>query len=223
MLIRYGFDIDVQFWQSTTFITAMDVHQTERHAIIWETELETSSDVEMQTVFDNEGNRLRRLQGPPGVLGVRLTGIINSPGVLDDAEEGAPAAPVQNLPLETLPYLRGSRYCETDLLSDFAWRTFGSIDGGYAKVKAICDYVHRRLRFSYPQARSTRTAAEAMNEQVGVCRDFTHLAIALCRCLNIPARYCNGYLGDIGVPPDPRAHGLQCLVGSLCRRSMVHV
>ena len=110
---------------------------------------------------------------------------------------------MSDLPPDTLPFLRPSRYCETELLSDFAWANFGAISGGWAKVQAICDFVHQRLRFSYPQARPTRTASEALAEGVGVCRDFTHLAVALCRCLNIPARYCNGYLGDIGVPADP--------------------
>ena len=110
---------------------------------------------------------------------------------------------MQNLPAETLPYLRSSRYCEMDLLSNFAWGAFDRPLGGHARVQAACDYVHDRLRFSYPEARPTRTAAQAMDEQVGVCRDFTHLAITVCRCLNIPARYCNGYLGDIGVPADP--------------------
>jgi transglutaminase-like putative cysteine protease len=110
---------------------------------------------------------------------------------------------VSELPPDALPFLRPSRYCETDLLADFAWANFGAINGGWARVQAVCDFVHARLRFSYPQARPTRTANEALAEGVGVCRDFTHLAVALCRCLNIPARYCNGYLGDIGVPPDP--------------------
>jgi transglutaminase-like putative cysteine protease len=110
---------------------------------------------------------------------------------------------MSELPPDALPFLRPSRYCETDLLSDFAWGNFGGVNGGWARVQAICDFVHGRLRFSYPEARPTRTAHEALAEGVGVCRDFTHLAIALCRCLNIPARYCNGYLGDIGVPPDP--------------------
>jgi transglutaminase-like putative cysteine protease len=96
-----------------------------------------------------------------------------------------------------------SRYCESDLLSNLAWSRFGSIQGGWAKVQAICDYVHEHLRFSYPEAREARTAAQAIEERSGVCRDFTHLAIALCRAMNIPARFCNGYLGDIGVPPDP--------------------
>ena len=97
-----------------------------------------------------------------------------------------------------------SRYCETDLLSSFAWSQFGGVPEGWARVQAICDYVHGRLKFSYPDARETRTAAQAMEERIGVCRDFAHLAIALCRAMNVPARFCNGYLGDIGVPPIPR-------------------
>ena len=102
-----------------------------------------------------------------------------------------------------MPFLAASRYCETDLLSNFAWSHFGGIVGGWAKVQAVCDFVHDRLVFSYPNARETRTATQAMEERSGVCRDFAHLAVTLCRCLNIPARFCNGYLGDIGVEPDP--------------------
>ena len=96
-----------------------------------------------------------------------------------------------------------SRYCEIDLLADTAWKLFGQTPPGWARVQAIVDFTHRHLTFGYPQAKSTRTAFQAFQEKVGVCRDFAHLAIAFCRCMNIPARYCNGYLGDIGVPPDP--------------------
>ena len=202
MLIRYGFDIDIQLWQPTTLITAMDVHRSQRNAIVEENEFQTSR-VFACSWDDEDGNRLRRLSGGPGILGLQLNGVVVNSGALDDRDLDAELVPVQNLPSATLPYLRSSRYCETDLLSNFAWSTFGSVAGGYARVQAVCDYVHDRLRFSYPEARPTRTAAQAMDEQVGVCRDFTHLAVTLCRCLNIPARYCNGYLGDIGVPPDP--------------------
>lgn len=102
-----------------------------------------------------------------------------------------------------LPFLLPSRYCEADRLGPFAWSRFGQIPPGWGRVQAVCDYVHGHLRFNYEQARATRTALEAWEEGVGVCRDFTHLAITLCRCLNIPARYATGYLGDIGVPADP--------------------
>jgi transglutaminase-like putative cysteine protease len=109
-----------------------------------------------------------------------------------------------DLPVETLPFLLPSRYCEVDSeLLQFAWNTFGQVPKGWPLAQAICDYVHQQLRFDYQRARATRTALEAWRERVGVCRDFTHLAITLCRCMNIPARYVTGYLGDIGIPPVP--------------------
>ncbi|RZJ01690.1 MAG: transglutaminase family protein, partial [Rubrivivax sp.] len=115
----------------------------------------------------------------------------------------APAARqnrVEDLPESTLVFLLGSRYCETDQLSDIAWKHFADGPTGWARVQAICDFVHGRIEFGYPHARRTRTALEAYNEGRGVCRDYAHLAIALCRCMNIPARYCTGYLGDYGTP-----------------------
>ena len=104
------------------------------------------------------------------------------------------------MPEETLLFLLGSRYCETDRLSETAWQLFGNSPTGWGRVQAICDHVHRHITFGYEHARS-KTAWEAFQEGTGVCRDFAHLAIAFCRCMNIPARYCTGYLGDIGVPP----------------------
>jgi transglutaminase-like putative cysteine protease len=116
----------------------------------------------------------------------------------------AEAVDVGKLPPETLPFLLPSRYCEADSeLMTFSWARFGKFASGWAKVEAICDFVHNHLRFDYQQARSNRTALDAFQERVGVCRDFTHLGITLCRCLNIPARYVTGYLGDIGVAPMP--------------------
>jgi transglutaminase-like putative cysteine protease len=108
---------------------------------------------------------------------------------------------VEDLPEETLLFLLGSRYCETDRLSETAWNLFGQAPTGWGRVQAICDYVHRHITFGYEHARMTRTALEAFYDKTGVCRDYTHLAVAFCRCMNIPARYCTGYLGDIGVPP----------------------
>ena len=88
---------------------------------------------------------------------------------------------------------------------------------GLARVQAICDFVHNHIKFGYEYARPTKTAWDVFNEKAGVCRDFAHLAITLCRCMNIPARYCTGYLGDIGVPPRRRAHGFRGLVRGLPR------
>ena len=114
-----------------------------------------------------------------------------------DAEQHA----IERLPPEVLVYLLGSRYCETDRLSDMAWSLFGSGPKGWPLVQTIVDYAHERITFGYQYARSTKTAFEAHQERQGVCRDFAHLAVTLCRCMNVPARYATGYLGDIGVPP----------------------
>ena len=203
MLIRYGYNIELELFQTTTVVTAMDVHPSRRDSVIRESKLQISQPIPVETFQDLDGNLLRRMTAGPGVLWLKLEGLFADGGAPDETRPEAEAWPAAELPPEVVPFLRGSRYCETDLLSDFAWRTFASIPNGWARVQAICDYVHSHLKFSYPTAQPTRTANDALQEKIGVCRDFTHLAVTLCRCLNIPARYCNGYLGDIGVAPDP--------------------
>jgi len=203
MLIRYGYNIEIELVQPTTIVTAMDVHCSERQNVVRESELRVSQPIPVETFADLNGNMLRRLNALPGVLSLELDGVFIHSGEPDPVDWSADTCPIALLPLDVLPFLLGSRYCETDLLSDIAWAKFSSIQGGWAKVQAICDFVHQHLTFSYPNACPTRTAQQALDERIGVCRDFTHLAVTLCRCLNIPARYCNGYLGDIGVPPDP--------------------
>src|SRR6202040_3936526 len=121
----------------------------------------------------------------------------------DEIAPDARQLEVGDLPDEVLIYLLGSRYCDTEKLSDLAWSLFGGMTAGWQRVQAICDYAHERISFGYQHARADRTASEGHEERIGVCRDFAHLAVTLCRCMNIPARYCTGYLGDIGVPADP--------------------
>ncbi|SEF11504.1 Transglutaminase-like enzyme, putative cysteine protease [Rhizobiales bacterium GAS191] len=203
MLIRYGYDIEMEFLQATAVVTVMDVHPKRRADVREESPLLVAPLTTVETFLDGFGNQCRRIAAPAGRIALQLEGTIWDSGESDPVNKLAEALPALDLPPEVLPYLLGSRYCETDLLSQFAWSNFGHVSGGWARVQAVCDYVNRRLTFSYPTARSSRTAAEALREGLGVCRDFTHLAVTLCRCLNIPARYCNGYLGDIGVPPDP--------------------
>jgi transglutaminase-like putative cysteine protease len=153
--------------------------------------------------LDCFGNRLRRFVAPTGESILCLSGIARDDGMPDARDDAAPVQLVSDLPAEVLSYLNGSRYCETDKMGEVAWKLFGHLPRDAGLVQSVCDFVHERTRFDYQLARSTRTALEAYEERVGVCRDFAHLAITLCRCLNIPARYVNGYLGDIGVPPDP--------------------
>jgi transglutaminase-like putative cysteine protease len=132
---------------------------------------------------------------------IRTDGLVKDSGLPEPVDTTAWQHAVEDLPAETLVYLLGSRYCETDRMVEMAWDLFHGTPPGYGRVQAICDYVHHHLRFGYEHARATKTALEAFNEGTGVCRDYTHLAITFCRCMNIPARYCTGYLGDIGVPP----------------------
>jgi transglutaminase-like putative cysteine protease len=140
------------------------------------------------------------LEAPPGLLCVTADGIMHDSGVPEPAQWAAAEHAVRDLPPETLQYLLASRYCETDLLMNEAWGLFGQLAPGWSRVQAICDFVNREITFGYQFARPTKTALETYRERQGVCRDMAHLAIAFCRCLNIPARYCTTYLGDIGVP-----------------------
>ena len=181
----------------------LDVHPERRVDIQRENSFQTSPPVPSTTYIDGFGNRCRRFIAPPGALMLRVDGTIMDGGSPDPVAPQARETPVEHLPDEVLVFLLGSRYCETDKLSQTAWNLFGSLSPGWARVQAVCDFVHGHLKFGYQYARATRTAAEAYEERIGVCRDFSHLMIAFCRCLNIPARYVNGYLGDIGVPPDP--------------------
>ena len=203
MLIRYGFNIEIDVWQETTILTALDIAAERCADIVEEGPFKATSVASVQKYTDGFGNTCRRIDGLPGTISMSLEGLVRDNGVADPIVVDAEQMPVSLLPVDTLPFLLASRYCETELLTSMAWSNFGGIQGGWARVQAICDFVHDRLTFSYSNARSTRTALEALNERIGVCRDFTHLAVALCRCMNIPARYCNGYLGDIGVPSDP--------------------
>jgi transglutaminase-like putative cysteine protease len=155
----------------------------------------------MRAYRDVYGNVCTRALMPPGRTTFSADFLIQDSGEPDRSSPDAAQHAIEDLPDATLLYLLPSRYCETEGLSDLAWSLFGQTPLGWPRVQAIVDYVHQRIRFGYPNARATRTAAEAHYEQVGVCRDFAHLAVALCRCMNIPARYCTGYLGDIGVPP----------------------
>lgn len=154
---------------------------------------------------DGFGNICTRIIAPPGRLRVFNRFQIGDAGLPDIVAPDATQTPVEHLDDATLVYLLGSRYCDTDRLSDFAWAEFGHTETGWARVQAICDFVHDRIVFDYMKADNTRTAFGGFTDRTGVCRDFAHLAVTLCRCMNIPARYCTGYLGDIGVPTDPAA------------------
>ncbi len=205
MLINYGFEIAITVPRATPLICLLDVHPERRPDINSETPFLVQPATSSMTYLDAFGNQCRRLLAPPGQIKFCIDGTIVDSGKLDEVNRGAREVPVEHLPHHLLTFVLGSRYCETDRLGQIAWDLFGGMKPGYERVEAICDYVHNQITFGYKHARSTRTALEAFEERKGVCRDFAHLMIAFCRCLNIPARYVNGYLGDIGVPPDPAA------------------
>jgi transglutaminase-like putative cysteine protease len=205
MQIRIGYELTYQCPQPTPMILTLNVHFSRVSDLAAPDHLVTSPATALAGYRDGFGNWCTRLIAPQGEIRISTDTFINDSGLPDPVHRGAPQHAVEDLPEETLVFLLGSRYCETDRLSETAWSLFGQAPLGWPRVQAICDFVHRHLTFGYPYARATRTALEAFNERVGVCRDYTHLAITFCRCMNIPARYCTGYLGDIGVPasPDP--------------------
>lgn len=200
MLIRYGYEITVTCQQPTALVCLLSAHE-ERAGDLRQPEAFSTEPAAPNSLYhDLFGNRCRRLLAPAGDLTIRSDAVIADSGLLDEIAYDAAEIPVPDLPDDCLVYLMGSRYCETDRLSQIAWDMFGNHAPGWGRVQAVCDFVNNHIRFDYMQARSTRTAFDAYNEGVGVCRDFAHLALTLCRCLNIPARYVNGHLGDIGVP-----------------------
>jgi transglutaminase-like putative cysteine protease len=201
--IEAGYDITFNCAQEVPIVLMLSVHPSRQPDLLTEHRLELSPLVKSRDYLDVFGNICTRLVAPSGLLGIRSRFIIADSGMPDEVAPEAAQWKIDRLPDEALVYLLGSRYCDTQKLSDLAWSRFSRIEGGWQRVQAICDYVHDRLEFGYHHARCDRTASEGHEERIGVCRDFAHLAIALCRCMNIPARYCTGYLGDIGVPRDP--------------------
>jgi transglutaminase-like putative cysteine protease len=201
--IEAGYNIAFNCAQEVPLILMLSVHPTRQSDLVTEHRIAFSPSVKSRDYLDAFGNICTRLVAPAGCLEIRSHFIINDSGSPDEIAPAAGQWEIDRLPNETLVYLLGSNYCKTQRLSGLAWSLFGSVEGGWRRVQAICDYVHERIEFGYHHARGDRTAAEGHEERIGVCRDFAHLAVTLCRCLNIPARYCTGYLGDIGVPRDP--------------------
>jgi transglutaminase-like putative cysteine protease len=205
MLIRVGYDIEFDLPEDVPFIGLVNVHPSRVNDLLEQDELIVSPNRQITKYIDSFGNRCTRFHAEKGAIRLFNSALIEDSGLPDPVNPFARELPVAELPEETLIYLLSSRYCEVDLLSNTAANLFGAMPRGWQRVQAVCDWVHNHITFGYQHARNTRTALEVFNERVGVCRDFQHLAVTLCRCLNIPARYATGYLGDIGVPvaPDP--------------------
>ncbi|PKO81380.1 MAG: transglutaminase [Betaproteobacteria bacterium HGW-Betaproteobacteria-13] len=198
MKIRVGYELIYDCPQPTPMILSLNVHFSRASDLIIPDHLITEPSVPVTAYRDRFGNWCTRIVAPKGQIRLTADALVNDTGETDPVVPGAKQIPVQELPDETLEFLLGSRYCETDRLSDIAWGLFDKSPTGWGRVQAICDYVNRNISFGYQHARATKTAWEVFHEQTGVCRDYAHLAIAFCRCMNIPARYCTGYLGFAG-------------------------
>ena len=201
MKIRCGFDITYFCNTPTAMLFLLNVHPSREKDLLSPQTITLDPGVPLRQYTDLFGNRVTRVLAPAGPLNLRADFMIADSGAVDEYAPDAREVPVEDLPDDTLIYLLASRYCDTEALGGLAWSLFGNTPRGWARVQAIVAYAHDRITFGYEHARNTRTASEGHAEQVGVCRDFAHLAVTLCRCMNIPARYCTGYLGDIGIPP----------------------
>ncbi len=203
MKIRAGYELTYECPDRVAMLMMISVHSSRLPDLITPATIAVTGGNIARTYEDRFGNICTLISAPPGQLVIASDFLINDSGLPDDYNPDAIQHDVIDLPTEVLTFLLGSRYCETDRLSDTAWALFGHIPPGWGRVAAILTYVNQHITFDYQRARSTRTAWEGYQERIGVCRDFAHLALTFCRCMNIPARYCTGYMGDIGVPLVP--------------------
>jgi transglutaminase-like putative cysteine protease len=201
MQIQVGYDLIYECTQPTPMILMLNIHYSRAADIVTPDVMTTDPCVSSTAYRDGFGNWCTRIVAPPGRIRIATLGLVRDNGEPDEVASTASQQPVQDLPDETLVFLLGSRYCDTDRLSQVAWDLFDKCPPGWERVQAICDFVHNHIVFGYEYAYPSKTADQVFTEGKGVCRDFAHLAIAFCRCMNIPARYCAGYLGDMGIPP----------------------
>jgi transglutaminase-like putative cysteine protease len=200
MIIKIGFDVQFELSAPTPMILMLYVHPSRQADLRGEEKIVVEPDIAVTDFTDLYGNRCARVLAPAGDIRFSLETFIEDSGQPDAKYPDAIQHPVEDLPNDTLPFLLTSRYCEVDKLSDIAWKLFGNTTPGWPRAQAICTWVHNHITFGYHFADSTKSAFDVYNDPRGVCRDYSHLAVAFCRCMNIPARYATGYMGDIGVP-----------------------
>jgi transglutaminase-like putative cysteine protease len=201
MKLKIGYELLYHFPQPTPVLMMLNVHYTRVSDLERPDHIVISPSVPISGYRDGFGNWCSRILAPAGAMRISADTVVSDTGLPDRKVSDAAQIPVQDLPGDALVFLLASRFCDSDRLADLAWTHFGKTAPGWARVQAICDFVHGHIAFGYEHARVTRSASEAYEEKRGVCRDYAHLAVAFCRALNIPARYCTGYLGDVGTPP----------------------
>jgi transglutaminase-like putative cysteine protease len=203
MILRLGYDIEFDIPAPVAMVALLSVHPSRVAELRAPDELSISPTTAVESFTDSFGNRCSRFVAPKGTLRLSNSTLIHDAGVADPVNTQAKEVPPQELPHDALRYLYNSRYCEVDRFPAIALELFGAVPPGWSRVQAVCDWVHAKVNFGYQYARPTKSALDVFTERFGVCRDFQHLAVTMCRALNIPARYATGYLGDIGVPPSP--------------------
>ncbi|MDE1184237.1 transglutaminase family protein [Paraburkholderia sp.] len=201
MKLRVGYELSYECPQPTPMMLMLNTHFSHAQDVVVPDLLVTDPPVPIAQYRDVYGNLCSRIVAPTGRLSLRTTALLDVSGAFETRPRDGWGHPVQQLPDDSLIFLLGSRYCETDLMVEIAWQMFGQCVPGRETVLAICDFVHRHIEFGYEHARPTKTAWEAYRERRGVCRDYAHLGVTLCRAMNIPARYCTGYISDVGLPP----------------------
>lgn len=202
MKIQVGYELVYTCPRPTPMIVTLNIHYSRASDIVQPDHLRLTPAVPVTAYRDLYGNWCSRIVAPAGQICLSCNAVVSDTGQPDPVLPWLEQRPIETLPEETLSFLLGSRYCETDLLSESAWQLFGAAPTGWKRVQAICDFVHRHIQFGYGLSSPTKSASQAFQDRQGVCRDFAHLAVTFCRCMNIPARYCTGYLGDIGVVPN---------------------
>ena len=203
MEIKVGFEIAYEAAQPTPMVIMLSIHPSRRKDILGSEVIWARPDVRIGYYYDSFGNICGRLVAPAGGITLRGSALVRDSGEPDAVNPAAAQLPIEKLPDELLLYLMPSRYCETDKLTDIAWSLFGNTKPGWHRVAAITAFVHEHVTFGYEHAHHMKSAHDVYEEKTGVCRDFAHLAVTFCRCMGIPARYCTGYMGDIGIPPEP--------------------
>ena len=209
--LRVGYEFIYRFPQPTPCLLVLNVHHSRIGDLESPDAVVTAPSTSLSSYRDVFGNWCSRMVAPAGVVRISANAVVRDTGQPDPNARDAGQVPVEDLPDDALVFLLPSRFCESDKLLDTSWQLIGKARPGWDRVQAICDFVHNHIKFDYAKARPTRTASEAYTERVGVCRDYAHLAIAFCRAINIPARYCTGYLGDVGMqPPFPPGDFAAC-------------
>jgi transglutaminase-like putative cysteine protease len=202
MHVRVGCAFTIESSAPTPTVCIIRPRERDWHVLLDERRI-VSPDLSVHTYIDRFHNYVWRWTAPEGVMRIQYDAIAEVPAAPDPATADLPGTLANDLPDDVLVYTLPSRHCQSDLVIDDAWKLFGDVPDGSARVQAICDWAHQNIAYGYGNSIATTSGYEAYQQRRGVCRDFAHIAVMFCRAMNIPARYVCGYLPDIDIPYDP--------------------